>query len=79
MSNLQRRLAAAIVTALLSMSVMSVAQAQGDEKKPAHKAIYNTTRDAATINSESPTLDGTPHLNLTWPDGSPDYHSSNGG
>jgi hypothetical protein len=79
MSIMQRRFAAAIVTTLLSMSVMSVAQAQGGEKKPAHKAIYNTARDAATTNRESPTLDGTFHLNLTWPEGSPDYHGSNGG
>jgi len=79
MSTMQRRFAAAIVTTMLSMSVMSVAQAQGDEKKPAQRAIYNTTRDAATINRESPVLDGTLHLNLTWPEESPDYHGSNGG
>jgi hypothetical protein len=58
---------------------MSVAQAQGGEKMPAHKAIYNTTRDASTINREPPTLDGTFHINLTWPEGSADYHGSNGG
>ena len=79
MSIMQRRFAAAIVTTLLSMSVMSVAQAQGGEKTPAHKAIYNTTRDAASTNRASPAPDGTVHLNLTWPEGSPDYHGSNGG
>ena len=79
MSNMQRRLAAAIVTALLSTSAMSVAQAQGGEKMPAHKAIYNNTRDASTIKRESPALDGSYHLNLTWPEGSADYHGSNGG
>ena len=79
MSNIRRRFAAAIVTTLLSMSVMSVAQAQGGKKKPAPKAIYNTTRDAGATNQESPTSDGTFHPNLTWPEGSPDYHGSNGG
>ena len=79
MSNMQRRFAAAIVTTLLSMSIMSVAQAHDGEKMPAHKAIYNTTRDADTITRESPRQDGAFHLNLTWPEGSPDYHGSNGG
>jgi hypothetical protein len=79
MSNMRRRCVAAILTALLSTSVMSAAQAQGGQKMPTHRAIYNTTRDAATINRESPTLDGTFHINLTWPEGSPDYHGSNGG
>jgi hypothetical protein len=79
MSNMQRRFTAAILTTLLSTTVISVAQAKGGEKMPAHKAIYNTTQDAATINRESPVLDGTFHINLTWPQGSPDYHGSNGG
>ena len=79
MSNMQRRFAAAIVTTLLSTSVMSVAQAHEGEKVPAHEAICNTTRDAATITRESSALDGTLHLELTWPEGSPDYHGANGG
>jgi hypothetical protein len=79
MSNTQRRFAAAIVITLLSLSVMSLAQAHRGEKMPAHEAIYNTTRNASTMNRESPTLDGTLHINLAWPEGSPDYHGSNGG
>ncbi len=79
MSNMQRRFAAVIFTTLLSTTVMSVAQAKGGEKMPARKVIYNTTQDAATINRRSPALDGTFHINLTWPEGSPDYHGSNGG
>ncbi len=79
MPNMQRRFATAIVTTLLSVSVMSVAQAQGGEKMPAHKAIYNTTRAASPMDRESPALDGTLHINLTWPEGSPDYHGTNGG
>jgi hypothetical protein len=70
---------AAIASASLSLSAMSAAQAQGSEKKPTHKAIYNTTQDAPTVNRSTPTLDGTSHMNLTWPEGSPDYHGSNGG
>ena len=79
MSNMQCRLGAGIVATLLSLSVMSVAQAHGGEKTPAGKAIYNTARDASTINRESPPLDGTLHTNLTWPEGSRDFHGSNGG
>jgi hypothetical protein len=45
MSNMRNAAIAAIASALLSLSAMSVAQAQGSEKKPAHRAIYNTTRD----------------------------------
>lgn len=70
---------AVIAAASVSLSVMSVAQAQGSEKMPAHKAIYNTTQDAPTINRATPPLDGTSHMELTWPQGSPDYHGSNGG
>jgi len=69
----------AIAVASLSLSVMSAAQAHGGEKMPAHKAIYNTTRDPSTADRATPTLDGTFHINLTWPEGSPDYHGSNGG
>ena len=79
MLNVRNVAIAAITSASLSLSVMSVAQAQGGEKTPTHKAIYNTTQDASTINRATPPLDGTFHMNLTWPQGSPDYHGSNGG
>jgi len=69
----------AITVASLSLSVMSAAQAHGGKKMPAHKAIYNTTQGVSTINRQTPTLEGTFHINLTWPEGSPDYHGSNGG
>jgi hypothetical protein len=75
-----RTAAIAAIAAALSLSVMSVAQAQGSEKTPAHKAIYNTAQQyAPTTNRQAPALDGALHLNLTWPEGSPDYHGSNGG
>jgi hypothetical protein len=38
---------AAITAASLSLSVMSVAQAQGGERTPRLKGIYNTTQDPA--------------------------------
>jgi hypothetical protein len=79
MSNIRNAAIAAITSASLSLLAMSVAQAQGGEKTLAHKAIYNTTRDASTVNRATPALDGTFHMNLTWPEGSPDYHGSNGG
>jgi hypothetical protein len=79
MSNVRNAAIAAIAAASVSLSVMSVAQAQGGKKTPAHKAIYNTTLDVSTAHRATPTLDGTFHINLTWPSGSPDYHGSNGG
>jgi hypothetical protein len=70
---------AAITSASLSLLALSAAQAHSGEKKPTHKAIYNTTQDALTINRPTPPLDGRPHLELSFPEGSPDYHGSNGG
>ena len=77
--NIRNAAIAVITSASLSLLAMSVAQAQGGEKKPTHRAIYNTTQDASTIKRPTPTLDGSFHMNLTWPEGSPDYHGSNGG
>ena len=79
MLNMRNAAIAAITSASLSLLAMSVAQAQGGEKKPTHRAIYNTTQDAPTVNRPTPPLDGTFHMELTWPEGSPDYHGSNGG
>jgi hypothetical protein len=79
MLNTRNAAIAAITSASLSLLAMSVAQAQGSEKKPTHKALYNTTQDAPTVNRATATLDGSFHMNLTWPEGSPDYHGSNGG
>jgi hypothetical protein len=79
MLNLRNAAIAVITSASLSLLAMSVAQAQGGEKKPIHRAIYNTTQDAATVNRPTVPLDGTLHMELTWPEGSPDYHGSNGG
>jgi hypothetical protein len=74
-----RTAAIAAIAAALSLSVMSAAQAQGSDKTPAHKAIYNTMQAPSATNRQAPALDGALHLNLTWPEGSPDYHGSNGG
>ena len=79
MSNVRNAAIAVIAAASVSLSVMSVAQAQGGKNTPARKAIYNTTLDVSTAGRAAPTLDGTFHINLTWPEGSPDYHGSNGG
>jgi hypothetical protein len=79
MLNMRNAAIAAITSASLSLLAMSVAQAQGGEKKPTHRAIYNTTQDASTINRPTPPLDGTFHMELTWPQGSTDFHGSNGG
>jgi hypothetical protein len=79
MLNVRNAVIAVLTSASLSLLAMSVAQSQGSEKKPTHRAIYDTTRDARAINRPTPPLDGTFHLELTWPEGSPDYHGSNGG
>jgi hypothetical protein len=79
MLNMRNAAIAAVTSALLTLLAMSVAQAQGSEKMPTHKAIYNSTQDAPTVNRATPPLDGTFHMNLTWPEGSPDFHGSNGG
>jgi len=79
MLNMRSAAIAVITSASLSLLAMSVAQAQGSEKKPTHRALYNTTQDATTVNRPTPPLDGTFHMELTWPEGSPDYHGSNGG
>jgi hypothetical protein len=78
MLNARNAAIAAITSASLSLSAMSMAQAQGSEKKPT-RAIYNTTQNAPTVNRPTPPLDGTYHMELNWPEGSPDYHGSNGG
>ena len=58
MLNMRNAAIAAITSALLSLLAMSVAQAHGGEKKPTHRAIYNTTRDAPTVNRPTPPQDG---------------------
>jgi hypothetical protein len=70
---------AAITTASLSLSVMSVAQAQGGEGTPKLEGIYHTARNPATINRETPKPDAAFRNYPTWPEGEPDYHGSNGG
>lgn len=79
MLNIRSAAIAAITSASLSLLAMSVAQAQGSEKKPTYKVLYNTTQGAPTVNRPTAPLDGSFHMELTWPQGSPDYHGSNGG
>jgi hypothetical protein len=90
MSNLRRKTIAAIAVTLLSLSVISVAQAGKDGKETSaagmaakkqqvpHKEIYNTTRTPFVVDRRQTgpaTFSGT---NLP-PEFSPDYHGSNGG
>jgi hypothetical protein len=77
MLNMRSAAIAVITSASLSLLAMSVAQAQGSEKRPTHKALYNTTQDAPLVNRPTVPLDGTFHMELNWPQGSPDYHGSN--
>jgi hypothetical protein len=50
MHNLQRKTIAAIAVTLLSLPLMSAAQAKEAKAVPApHKAIYNTTRTPSTM------------------------------
>ena len=55
MLNMRSAAIAVITSASLSLLAMSVAQAQGGEKKPTHRAIYNTTQDPSTITRQTPT------------------------
>ena len=65
MLNMRNAAIAAITSASLSLLAMSVAQAHGGEIKPTHRAIYNTTQDALTVNRPTPPLDGRLHLELS--------------
>jgi hypothetical protein len=79
MLNMRNAAIVAITSASLSLLAMSAAQAQGGEKNPAHTAVYNTTQGAPAVNRATPPLDGRFHPELSWPEGGPDYHGSNGG
>ena len=50
MLNIRSAAIAVITSASLSLLAMSAAQAHGGEKKPTHRAIYNTTRMPSTEN-----------------------------
>jgi hypothetical protein len=89
MSNLQRKTIVAIAVTLLSLSVMSLAQAGQDGKETraagmsvekqsvVHREIYNTTRMPSTMTPKAD--DSAYHGNFTLPEFAPDYHGSNGG
>jgi hypothetical protein len=78
MFKLQRNTIAAIAIAiaLFSMPAMSVAQAKqsAEATSSSHKAIYNTTSPISR-----PKTDPIPRYNTSFPEGSPDFHGSNGG
>jgi len=83
MSKIRGRVGAVISVAVLSLSLISVAQAEPSNAAAArsHKAIYNSVVPHPNAPS------GTPHPDApvvaptipTWPEGSPDYHGSNVG
>jgi hypothetical protein len=88
MSHLQRKSVAAIAVTLLSLSVISVAQAEKGSKEMSaagmaakkhvpHKDIYNSARMPFVVDGQNgpAAFSGT---NLP-PEFSPDYHGSNGG
>lgn len=75
MLNVRDAAIVAITSASLSLLAMSVAQAHGGEKKPVHRATYNATQHAPTVNRATPTPDETFHNFSTSPEGSPDYRS----
>lgn len=77
MSNPQRQTIAAIAVVLLSLPLMSGAQAKEAKAMPAvHQAIYNTTGMPST---RPPTTNGgLNHGDFALPF-APDYHGSNGG
>ena len=58
MLNIRNAAIAVITSASLSLLAVSVAQAHGGEKKPTHRPIYNTTRDAPTVNRPTQPVDG---------------------
>ena len=68
MSSLKHRLAASLAAASLSLTLMPAAQAhQGD------------TRRTQTYSQPAKSNASTARPNPSWPEGSPDYHGSNGG
>jgi hypothetical protein len=77
MLHLQHKAIAAITVALLSLPLISGAQAnEAKAMTNMHKAIYNTTRTPSTMTRKA---DAAFRNYPTWPEGEPDYHGSNGG
>jgi len=85
-----RRVAIAAITASLSLSVMSAAQAKGSpDRLFPHTAIYNSTQVPSAMDNRNfgngrnnyMTWDPNPDFDIqsTWPEGSPNYHGGNGG
>jgi hypothetical protein len=75
MSKLQTKTIAAIAVTLLSLPLMSGAQAK--EAKPipaAQKAIYNTTRTPSVMSLKAPEALNETDFALPFP---PGYHNSN--
>ena len=76
MLNMRNAAIAAITSASLSLLAMSVAQAQGSEKKPTHRTIYNTTRTPSAMTLKTP--GGLNETDFALPF-APGFQSSNGG
>jgi len=89
MLNLQHNIIATIAAVVLSLPLMSMAQAGQSGKGTladgtplrkqlaSHKGIYNTTRTPSTM---IPKVDDSAYRgHYTLPEFAPDYHGSNGG
>ena len=76
MLNMRNAAIAAITSASLPLLAWSVAQAHGSEKKPTHRAIYNTTRMPSAI---TPTANGGLNQAEFMLPFAPGFQNSNGG
>ena len=76
MLNIRNAAIAVITSASLSLIALSAAQAHGGEKKPTHRAIYNTTQ---TPSVKTPTANGGLNQGEFVLPFAPGFQNSNGG
>jgi hypothetical protein len=78
--NLLRNVAIGTIAAALVIPVMSAAQADQITRHTRRAKIYNHVTPAQTMNRPGLMPNAVPAAEVypTWPEGSPDYHGSNG-